>query len=196
MDRWANNVSLNTSHTRETVGKPCIFIFKGCRLGPHKYYTILITWLGYTCTHNNHYFFLQQLLVYKSWSMIIFLLIFTNFLDTSNYTTITKQIADLYIIILIVWKRFDLSVIISISIRLLLSCSSTPTTCQNTHIRPSKCSITESIEYGINSGIDIAKVIWKVPNHARYVFISVVFPQKCICNGQYTVRSPSNDEGE
>ena len=91
MDGWANNVSLNTSHTRETVGKHCIFIFKGCRLGPHKYYTTIITWLGYTCTHNNHYFFLQQLLVYKSWSMIIFLLIFTNFLDTSNNTTITQQ---------------------------------------------------------------------------------------------------------
>ena len=29
MDGWANNVSLNTSHTRETVSKPCIFIFKG-----------------------------------------------------------------------------------------------------------------------------------------------------------------------
>ena len=103
---------------------------------------------------------------------------------------------QIFIIILIVWKRFDLSVIISITIRLLLSCSSTPTTCQNTHIRPSKCSITESIEYGINSGIDIAKVVWKVPYHARDVFISVVFPQKCICNGQYTVRSPSNNEGE
>ena len=69
-------------------------------LGPHKYHTIIMSWLWYTCTHNNHYFFLQQLLVYKSWSMIIFLLIFTNFLDTSNTTTYTTEwdlAADLYI---------------------------------------------------------------------------------------------------
>ena len=130
---------------------------------------------------------LQNLLTNNKKYLILYIITRIRVIGTKFY---------FFIIILIVWKRFDLSVIISISIRLLLSCSSTPTTCQNTHIRPSKCSITESIEYGINSGIDIAKVIWKVPNHARYVFISVVFPQKCICNGQYTVRSPSNDEGE